>query len=325
MKHTSLSGSKIRGVRHASRQMPNGAASEEAGSSKLDLLSLLITGGSGYLGRRLALKAIETFEVYTTYHTQAAQISAGVPLRLDVTNPAAVLDLMRHLKPRAIIHTAAINPGGAESKMMQVNAEAARSVAEGAVAVGARLVHVSTDVVHDGRRAPYADDAPPTPLNPYGRSKAAGEAAIARIDPLAAIVRPSLIYGLEEIDRGTAGFVERLEAGEPLVLFNDVIRQPVWLETLVEALLKLATMDFAGILNVAGRQALTRAEFGRRMLAYWQIESQGRLRSGRAADISDTIPRDLRLAIDKGEQLLDMKFPGVDEVLARQAPGRPPP
>jgi dTDP-4-dehydrorhamnose reductase len=278
---------------------------------------MLVTGGSGYLGRHLTARAAPSYDLYTTYRGQPDRIKAGQPLALDLADRQAVHRLIKALKPEAIIHTAAINPGGgAEPLMMAINADGSGFVAEAAVAVGARLVHVSTDVVHDGRQAPYDDAALANPLNAYGRSKALAEAQVAATDPRAAIVRTSLIYGLEEIDRGTAGFRDRLAGGEPLLLFNDVIRQPVWVETLAEALLRLVRLDFAGRLNVAGGQALTREEFGRRMLAYWQIETDDRLQTGRAADISDTIPLDLRLSISTGEQLLHMNFPGVDEVLA---------
>jgi dTDP-4-dehydrorhamnose reductase len=236
-----------------------------------------------------------------------------------LTNQAAVSQLIADLNPNAIIHTAAINPGDSQADMMTVNATGSRYVAEAAVAVGARLIHMSTDVVHNGKNAPYADDAPPSPLNVYGRSKAAAEAAVARVAPHAAIVRTSLIYGLQEMDRGTAGFVERLKSGQPLVLFNDVIRQPIWVDSLAEALLKLVHVDFGGLLNVVGRQAMTREEFGRRMLAWWQVDAQGLLQSGRAADISSAIPLDLRMSVAKAEQLLQITLPGVDEVLALNA------
>ncbi|MBN1221321.1 MAG: sugar nucleotide-binding protein [Anaerolineae bacterium] len=279
--------------------------------------TLLISGGSGYLGRRLCARAIETFDVYTTYSTHPGQVQAGEPLPLRLLDRERVLRLITDLAPDTIIHTAAINPGSDEALMMQVNADGSCYVAEAALAVGARLVHVSTDVVHNGRHAPYRDDAPPSPLNTYGRSKAAAEAAVARVNPQAAMVRTSLIYGLEEMDRGTAGFVERLKNGQPLVLFNDVIRQPVWVETLSEALLKLTGVEFGGILNVGGRQALTREEFAHRMLAWWRVDPLGLLQSGRAADISHTISLDLRLLVSKAEQLLQMTFPGVDDVLAQ--------
>ncbi|NJO00212.1 MAG: sugar nucleotide-binding protein [Anaerolineales bacterium] len=281
---------------------------------------LLITGGSGYLGRPLTAKAVDSFQVYTTYSRHPDQIKAGQASPLDLTRRDDVLRLVGDLSPQAIIHAAAVNPGqGDDETMRQVNALGSRYIAEAAVAVGARLVHVSSDMVHDGKHAPYADDAPPSPLSGYGRSKAEAEAAVAEIDPTAAVVRTSLIYGLAEMDRGTEGFVARLRANQPLVLFSDAIRQPVWVESLAGALLKLAAekADFAGLLNVAGRQVLSREEFGRRMLQWWQVDPGDRLQSGRAADISAAIPLDLRLSVSKAEQILQMRLPGVDEVLAQ--------
>jgi dTDP-4-dehydrorhamnose reductase len=118
------------------------------------------------------------------------------------------------------------------------------------------------------------------------------------------------------MDRGTAGFIKQLAQGKQLMLFSDVIRQPVWVENLAEALVKLTGIEFGGLLNVAGRQALTREAFGRRLLVWWQVDAEDLLTSGRAADISDTIPLDLRLSVGKAEQLLHMDLLGVDEVLA---------
>ncbi|MCK5380352.1 MAG: NAD(P)-dependent oxidoreductase [Candidatus Latescibacteria bacterium] len=278
---------------------------------------LLITGGSGYLGRHLTIKAVERFEVCPTYHRHAGRIKAGQPIPLDLTNREDVFRVIAGAKPHAVIHTAAINPGeGTDARMWSVNVEGSRSVAEASASVGARLVHVSSDSVHDGRHAPYPDEVAPSPINGYGRSKAAAEAAVIEAYPGAAIVRTSLIYGLTaEMDRGTAGFVERIEAGEMLTLFDDVIRQPIWVDSLSKALLKLATLDFAGTLNIAGRQAMSREEFGRKMLDRWNVDLRGLVRSGRAAELSDAIPLDLRLSVDKAEALLHMVFPGVDDVI----------
>ena len=190
--------------------------------------TLLITGGSGYLRRHLTVRAAQKFTVFTTYFHHPGRVKVGQPLPLNLADRAAVLRLVEEVAPRAIIHTAAINPGGDDQNMMRINVDGSRYVAEAAATVGARLVHVSTDVVHSGRDAPYEDEAPPSPLNSYGRSKAAAEAAVAETDSHAAIIRTSLIYGLDEMDRGTAGFVNRLESGQTLVLFTDVFRQPVW-------------------------------------------------------------------------------------------------
>jgi dTDP-4-dehydrorhamnose reductase len=277
---------------------------------------LLITGGSGYLGQHLLPVAAKDFELFATHRGAASSLAAGEPVFLDLTDEVAVPQTIRRIQPDAIIHAAAVNPGRGDADLMaKVNTHGAQLVAQAAVEVGARLVHVSTDVVHDGRTPPYHDDAPPTPLNAYGKSKAAAEKVVLEVCPAAAIARTSLIYGLDVMDRGTAGFMERLERGEELMLFNDVWRQPVWVETLVTALLKLVNLEYSGLLNVVGEQALTREAFGRQMLAYWGIGSMAAISSGRAADISAAIPLDIRMTTDRARQVLHMDLPGVDTVL----------
>ena len=283
----------------------------------MDEQIVLITGAAGYLGRRLVSRAAAGSTVYATTHRRSDDLAPGDTFVVDICDRDAVLKLVERLMPTAIIHAAAVNPGqGDETEMMRVNAGGSRHVAEAARIVGARLVAVSTDMVHDGRAGPYGDDAPPTPINAYGRSKAAGEEAILNVDPRAVVVRTSLMYGFDEMDRGTAGFAERLAQGRELSLFSDVLRNPVSVEVLADALIRLMETDYAGLLNVAGHQALTREEFGRKMLAYWGFNDHSLIRAVRAVDVSDTVPVDVRLVSDRAEALLGMTFPGVDGVIS---------
>ncbi len=282
------------------------------------MATVLITGGSGYLGRHLCRRAAETYTVHTTFFHNKTDIAVGTPHLLDITDAEAVRALVAKLSPAAIIHCAAVNPGRGDARqMLAVNRDGTANIAAAAAEIGARLVHVSSDTVHAGTHAPYPNDAQPSPVTPYGASKAAAEAAIAKIYPAAAIVRTSLIYGLTEPDRGTAGFAERLAAGNTLTLFTDQIRQPVWVQTLADALLKLAfeLPDIRGTLNVAGRQALSRAEFGQKLLDRWGINWRDRTVFGRAADLPVPTPLDLRLDVSAAETALGMSFPGVDAVL----------
>jgi dTDP-4-dehydrorhamnose reductase len=236
---------------------------------------------------------------------------------LDLVDRDAVHELVERVRPSAIVHAAAVNPGqGDEDAMERVNVGGSRNIAEAAEAVGARLVAVSTDIVHDGRAGPYTDDVPPTPINAYGRTKAAGEEAVLSAYPSAVVVRTSLMYGLDEMDRGTAGFAERLSRGETVSLFTDVQRNPVPVDVLADALLRLARTEYSGLLNVAGGQALSREDFGRTMLAHWGVETDDLIQGVCARDISDAIPLDVRLDSSRAEKLLEMTLPGLDEVLA---------
>ena len=277
----------------------------------------LITGATGYLGRRLVREAETRGRVYAASRQPATDAQVGIHVELDVSDRSKVLRVLTELRPTVIIHAAAVNPGqGDDTTMWEVNAEGSGHVAEGAREVGGRLVAISTDVVHDGRHGPYHDDDDANPINHYGRSKAAGETAILAHAPDAAVVRTSLMYGLDEMDRGTASFAERINRREPQALFSDVLRNPIRVDTLAAAILRLAETTYAGTLNIAGRQVLSREEYGRRMLAYWGVPTDGLLDSARAADISDSIPLDLRLVVERAERLLGMNLAGVDTVVA---------
>lgn len=208
---------------------------------------LLVTGGCGYLGRELVrLATVRGFDVRATWWRREPHGGAQW-VRADVRDPAAMRKAADGC--HAVIHTAYVQGAGA----WEVNADGARVVAE--AARGARLVHLSTDLVFDGRRGRYREDDPPAPVNEYGRSKAEAEARVARVHPEAAIVRTSLLYGGVE-----PGPQERL-AHEHTRFFVDELRSPVHVVDLANALLELVALDVAGPLHLGGADDVSRFDF----------------------------------------------------------------
>lgn len=279
---------------------------------------LLITGGSSYLGQHLVPRALALHPaalLYTFYTHDPLALSQG--RQLDLRDGDAVRALVNDFRPDVIIHTAGSNRP--RETMEEVIRLGATHVMAAARTHGARLIHLSTDVVFDGRAAPYREEDPPRPLHAYGRAKAAAE-EIVSAHPDHVIVRTSLIYGLERIDRGTGWMREALCAGRPVTLFTDQIRNPVWAPSLSTACLELATLPYTGILHVAGAQRLSRAEFGQRMLDWWGITARGNLRFG----LSDPErwPQDCTLVIRRATAVLQTPLPGVDAVLTRASAQR---
>ncbi len=282
------------------------------------MTSLLITGATGYLAHRLMPIAERYASVTGLSRTASDPAFAFHHLAADVGDLEALRSAVKSVSPDAIIHAAAANPGSTEDAMKAVNHRGTENIARVAVDTASRLVVVSTDVVHNGSNAPYADDADAQPLdgNVYGQTKWLGEQAVLSSGANAIIVRTSLIYGLEQMDRGTEGFAQRLNQGEPLALFNDVIRQPVWVDSLATVLCELAFNHAGetGIINVAGAEPISRADFGLRLLRYWGIDTANRVtqRSGRGIK---GLPVDLRLQLSRADSL-GFRLPGVGDVLA---------
>ncbi len=113
-------------------------------------MRLLITGASGYLGRRVALRAAGEHEVLAGYGRHREQGVAGEPVTLNLRRPRRSAATLHRLRPEAVIHAAAINPGGPEDLMAAVNVDGARHLAAAAAEIGAHWIQVSTDVVLSG-------------------------------------------------------------------------------------------------------------------------------------------------------------------------------
>jgi len=275
---------------------------------------LLITGGSGYLGQRLARRAQGRWNVATTYFSQQPSVPGCRWTQLDVCDAKGVVRLFEQLVPQVVIHTAA-HRGGKD--LERVNIDGTRHVALAALQVGARMIHLSTDVLFDGQRGSYVESDPPLPVTPYGHSKAGAEMLLAELMSRAAIVRTSLIYGFAPLDRHTCWMLETLRQGQPLTLFTDEHRCPIWVETLATALLELAALDYAGVLHVAGGQVLSRYEFGTRLLCFHGADLSG-VAPALAAALKPPRPLNCTLDITQANQLLRTPLLGVDEVIARQ-------
>jgi dTDP-4-dehydrorhamnose reductase len=267
---------------------------------------LLITGASGYLGAELARRAP---------HATGTYLSAERPgaVRLDVRDAAAVTRLVGELHPDAVIHTAYRETG---DDAAAVNVEGARNVAEAAAAVGARLVHVSTDLVFDGGLGrPYTEDDEPRPIMEYGRQKLAAEETVRRELPGTLIVRTSLIYGGVEPSRHERLVLDAADGAASVRFFSDELRNPVHVGDLAAALLELARSDDAGILHVAGADAVSRYEFAR-LVATAAGRDPDALQSALAAEHPDPRPLDCRLDPSRARARVEMPPRGVKTVLA---------
>ena len=270
---------------------------------------ILVTGGGGYLGRHLVALARRDDEVfYTFFNHDPLDSSAGY--HLDVRDHQAVHELVQRLQPDAIIHTAGSEGSNDSANVIR---SGTKNITEAMRMTGGRLVHLSTDVIFDGRGAPYDESRSPSPLHAYGHSKAAAESTVESYDNHV-IVRTSLIYGLNIMDCGTQRMVETLRTGQPYRLFVDQRRNPVWVETLSRACLELASLEYVGVLNVAGGQVLTRAEFGTRLLDWWQVTERTNLTAGPSD--GNKWPQDLELDLRCARRVLRTPMLGVDEVLA---------
>jgi dTDP-4-dehydrorhamnose reductase len=268
---------------------------------------LLVTGGSGYLGGEVVRLAADAgWAVAGTSHRTLG------PVPLDVRDPAAVAALVAELRPGCVIHTAYLQDG---PDAWATNVEGSANVAAAAAAAGARLIHISTDLVFDGSAGrPYREDDPAEPVIEYGRSKAAAERAVLLAHPAATVVRTSLIYGGEVLSGHERRILEVVDGRADLAFFTDELRCPVRVGDLARALLALAQMPAPGPLHLAGADGVSRYEFAC-LVATAKGHPSDHLRTTTSAETAPHRPRDCRLDSSRAAALLGGPLPGVRAVL----------
>ncbi len=195
---------------------------------------VLVTGGGGQVGRELALRD----------GLAGLRVTAESRTGLDVTDTASVRRALDRHRPEVVINSAAYTA----VDRAETDRDAAFAVNEGGAAIVARecagrgvaLIHLSTDYVFDGSGSrPYLESDPPNPVGVYGRSKLAGERAVADLLERHVVMRTSWVYAAHG-----ANFVRTMLrlAGERDVLqvVDDQHGAPTWAGDIAAASLCVA-------------------------------------------------------------------------------------
>lgn len=190
--------------------------------------TILVAGARGQIGSEVAAAVAP--------HGKVVALDRSA---LDLRDADTIARAVRAVAPTIIVNAAAYTAvDRAESEpdvAFAVNATGAGVLAEEARRANAVLIHYSTDYVFDGERTtPYDEDAPADPLNVYGRSKLAGERAIAASGADAVILRTGWVYGLH----GTNFLltIRRLAAErDELRIVADQTGTPNWARSIAEA------------------------------------------------------------------------------------------
>lgn len=209
-------------------------------------MKVLITGASGQLGCALQT-TLTTHEVIALDRVQ-----------LDITRFAQVREAVAAHRPGVVINAAAYtNVDGAETDQAEayrLNAVAPRNLAIATGELGIPLVHVSTDYVFDGLGAkPYHEFDSTNPLSVYGKSKLAGEQAVAALNPRHFIARTAWLYHHQPINGKNFPKTMLAQAHRDSVrVVSDQYGSPTYAPHLAEAIAKLITTGAYGVYHLAG-------------------------------------------------------------------------
>jgi dTDP-4-dehydrorhamnose reductase len=225
----------------------------------------LITGAGGQLGRDLAARL------------DPASTRAYGHDELDITDPAALDRAFEEARPEVVFNCAAFhNVEVCESEpdaAWAANVRAVRDIAQR----GAKLVHVSTNYVFDGRRAePYGEDDLPSPRSIYALTKLAGEHAALAYGEGALVVRTAGLYGMHGSASKGGNFVQRMigraREQDSLRMVVDQRLQPTFTADLAAATVEAVEAGADGVLHLTASGACSWFEFTEAIMRLAGIE-----------------------------------------------------
>ncbi|HVT11017.1 MAG TPA: dTDP-4-dehydrorhamnose reductase [Fimbriimonadaceae bacterium] len=228
-------------------------------------MKFLVVGADGMLGTDLVAELRSRGHAVTTPSLA----------ELDIADPESVVRIGELGEFDWVINCAAYTAvDKAETEVREateVNHLGAGYLAGAVQGIGAKLVHVSTDFVFDGKATePYREDAPTNPLGVYGRTKRDGEEAVRASNANALIVRTAWLYG----PNGSSfprTMIRAHQAGKRLRVVADQTGSPTYTADLARVLVDLAEKNaFPGIYHAVGPEAMTWHAFATRAIRAWQ-------------------------------------------------------
>ncbi len=238
---------------------------------------ILITGGSGLLGLNWAVHLRDSYSMIVGIHSRNINVKGveSIPILLDSIDD--VLHSLDEVKPDIVIHSAGLasvekcekDPGLA----YKVNVLLAQNIASACANKQISFVHISTDHLFSGNEKLIDEECIPRPLNTYGKTKAAAENEIQKINPDALIIRTNF-YGWGTTYRQSFSdvIINSLRKNIELNLFQDVYYTPIDISSLVDAVMELIELKKHGIFNVVGDDRLSKYDFGMNIADFFALD-----------------------------------------------------
>ncbi|WP_406120405.1 SDR family oxidoreductase [Streptomyces canus] len=280
----------------------------------------LVAGASGFLGRALT-RRLEGHEIVRTARSRLRADHTG----LDARDPAAVQRLIHRVAPDVVVNLIAERRPefwDNKSELSRTNTATATHLAAAAHSAGARFIHVSTDYVFDGETPPYARSAPHGPLNSYGRTKSAAEAAVLAANRDSLIVRMPVLYGpVERLDEcNLSDLVPPVMRGRPVAVDDWAVRRPTFVGDVARSLAELALSDegYGPVVHVSGPDPVTKYDMA---VAIATAAGVGTVHLIRKSEPSPSRPRDTTLDCGGPGSLDVSEYVGFADGLRAVLPG----
>jgi dTDP-4-dehydrorhamnose reductase len=285
---------------------------------------ILVTGSSGFLGHNLLRGLCDRHELFGGYHSQPPAVWECRPVAFDITDASAVSEQLETFRPEVVVHAAAMaQPDDCENHPERANeviVAGTRNIAEACGRISARLIHISTDLVFDGRRGQYTEEDEVKGTSVYSRAKIEAERIVQTMESGNIVLRIALLYGFGNASHsGTvAATIRSWRQGKALTFYTDQYRTPAFAPQVCNAVSRfLQNPRVSGIFHLGGGERISRFEFAR-LLAKEAGVSADLVRPGSMFDAPTVASRgqDCSLVSDKISRVLSLSLLRCSEALA---------
>jgi len=277
----------------------------------------LVIGASGLVGSHVS----DTLDSLGPVTGTAFSRNGGSLIGLDIRDAEAVTRTVASVGPDVVVCAAAephVDLCEREpERTREINVDGTRNVVAAARAIDSTLVFFSSDYVFDGKNGPYDETDAVGPVNEYGRQKVRAEAIVSGY-PKSVILRTSGVFGADDRRKNFVyQVIDRLRAGMLVTAAADQTLCPTWAGALADALAGLLTAGFRGTCNVAGPQAMTRAEFAILVADAFGLDGS-LVRAVPTVELPTVAPRPARSSLTDAllRSTLGRGLPPVQEALA---------
>jgi len=288
---------------------------------------VLVTGGSGLLGRTLIKELIANG--YEVLGLAFSRVSNGL-IKCDLNDGSAVEQVFDKFKPALVVHAAAQRaPDQFDSDRdasFKLNVDASRSLAEQCTSRSIDLIHISTDYVFDGKSPPYSENDLVSPVNAYGLSKADAEAAVAKAsNGNAVILRVPVMYG-DETKLGESAVSALMatlldKSGQQRKVSSYELRRPSSTEDISCIITQLVSKklaspgDIRGVYQWSGKEELTKYDMVKIMAEVFNLPMDHIVEDATEGSGPVARPRDVTMSTTRLEQLgISRHTPFADSV-----------
>ena len=241
----------------------------------MSVKNVLVVGSNGLLGQKmtelLVRGSASTVTLASIEPRPLRQLQSASYHQMDVTSKKEVKQVVFGCEPDVILNCSGMTNVDACEKERElawkINVSGVENLIEAARRNNAKIVHVSSDYIFDGKAGPYGEDARPEPINYYGKTKLASENVLRASGLDFFIARTIVLYGHAHGVKPNFALwlIQNLEKKLPLRVVDDQFGNPTLVDDLAYGLLKAVELERQGVYNIAGREVVSRFEFALRL------------------------------------------------------------